>query len=74
MVLTIAMSFVKNAVGAGTSELYNAFDIAFVSSDSCARSARAWGHMFSLIFSVQTPLETYFENLTFSLAELEGGH
>ena len=55
MVMTICMSFVRNAVNPGESDLYNAFVVAFVSSESCARSARAWGEMLHYIFAVTTP-------------------
>ena len=43
MALTIIMAFVRNASSAGSSTLYNAFDVAFVSGTSCTRSARAAG-------------------------------
>ena len=71
MVLTIVMAFARNASSAGSSTLYNAFDVAFVSGVSCTRSARAAGQMLSLILSVQTPDETYYENLVFSLQEFD---
>lgn len=71
MLLTIAMAFVRNAVNPGESELYNAFDSAFLSASSCARSARAVGEMLSLIVSVETRPETFYSDLTFSLASLD---
>ena len=61
MVMTIALSFVRNAVNPGESDLYNAFEISFIKSNSCARTSRAWGQMLSLIMSVETPPETFFE-------------
>ena len=70
MGMTIIMAFVKNLASKGNSDLYNAFEIAFVSSNSCARSARAGGEMLALILSVETPAETFFEDLTFSLADV----
>ena len=71
MCLTIIMAFVKNAASKGNSDLYNAFKVAFISSDSCARSARAGGEMLAHILSVETPAETFFEDLTFSLTEYD---
>ena len=71
MTLTIVMAFVRNASQAGSSDLYNAFDVAFVSGLSCARSARAAGQMLSLIMSVQIADETYYEDLVFSLADFD---
>lgn len=65
--MTIIMAFVRNAVEPGGSTLYNAFDAAFVSSNSCARTSRAWGEILSLIFSVETPTEIFVEDLTFKL-------
>ena len=67
--MTIAMAFVKNVANPGTSDLYNTFEIAFIKSDSCGRTSRAWGHMLSLMISVETAEETYYEQLTFSLAD-----
>ena len=69
MTLTIIMAFIKNVASPGQSDLYNTFEIAFIKSDSCGRTSRAWGHMLSLIVSVETPEETYYEQLTFSLAD-----
>ena len=43
MLLTIIMAFAKNASSSGSSDLYNAFDVAFISGVSCTRSARAAG-------------------------------
>ena len=67
MLITISMSFVRNAVDPGQSELYNAFEVAFVTSDSCARSARAWGRMLHFIFAVETPEEVFYDALVYSI-------
>ena len=53
MLLTFAMSFVRNAANPGESELYNAM-IAANAANSCARTARSVGHMLSLTVSVTT--------------------
>ena len=71
MVLTVAMAFIRNYVNPGESALYNAFDVGLVSSNSCARSARAWGEAIHFIFAYEVDNEILIDDLAFSLAEFE---
>ena len=71
MITVILMAFLRNEVSPGESPLYNAFEVGWSTSDSCARTSRAVGEMFHYILSVETPNEVYYEALTFSLAEAE---
>ena len=69
--LTILMAFVKNWAQKGESPLYNAFDGAFISYTTCAQTSRAFGEMLHYMMSVDIQTEIFFEDLTYSLAELD---
>ena len=71
MVMTLIMAFVRNAVDEGGSDLYEAIRLSLWKSNSCVRTSRAWGRTLALLLSVETPAETFFEDLTFSLAEYD---
>ena len=71
MTLTVAMAFLRNYVSPGESALYNAFDVGLVSSNSCARSARAWGEAIHYIFAYEIDNEILIDDLAFSLAEFD---
>ena len=68
MTLTVVMAFLRNYVSPGESALYNAFDVGLVSSNSCARSARAWGEAIHYIFAYEIDNEILIDDLAFSLA------
>ena len=71
LVAVVLMSFARNAQAKGESELYNAFKISFVNSDSCVRTSRAWGEMLRYMVSYETPSKVYYEELVFSLSNLD---
>ena len=71
MVAVFTMSFAKNAAVPGESALYEAMRIAFIDSTSCARTSRAWGEMFKLLVSYETPSEVFYEQLVYSLSEID---
>ena len=71
MLLTIAMAFTRNYVSPGESPLYNAMDVGFMSSNSCARSARAWGETLHYTFAYTIDDEILIDDLAFSLASFD---
>ena len=71
MLLTVAMAFTRNYVNPGDSPLYNAMDVGFMSSNSCARSARAWGEVLHYTFAYTIDDEILIDDLAFSLASFD---
>ena len=71
LVAVVCMSFARNAQASGESALYNAFKVSFIDSDSCVRTSRAWGEMLRYMVSYETPSKVYYEELVFSLSNLD---
>ena len=71
MVMVVAMAFTRNYVEPGGSPLYTAMDVGFMSSNSCARSARAWGETLHYVFAYTIDDEILIDDLAFSLASFD---
>ena len=70
MVTTVGMAYIKDLLEEGGSDLYNAAD-EFLNTDSCARTARNAGIMFSYVFNTQTPDVISFTQLNYRLENQE---
>lgn len=66
MVTTIGVSFLKDLAQPGGSALYNAGNT-FISTNSCARTARSVGEMLHYVVNVNTADAVYFQQLNFQL-------
>ena len=67
MIMTAAMAPIRNLVEPGGSDLYNAFLLGFVESNSCARTARAWGRILYHLFAFEVRNDLFVDDLTFKL-------